>query len=216
MNYLKKLLLNSTTLTLLTAAMMLSNASAQNSDAKQAKEDIKKETPTLEEFKKMVILKTSAGDIEIELNAEKAPESVANFLEYAKSGHYDGLIFHRVIKGFMIQGGGFEPGMKQKETRAPIVNEAQNGLLNEKYSLAMARTPDPHSASSQFFVNTNDNAFLNFSSETQQGWGYAVFGKVVNGQEVVDTIENVATGQSNGFTDVPTEDVVIQSVVIAE
>jgi len=161
----------------------------------------------------MVILKTNAGEIEIELNADKAPESVANFLEYAKSGHYDGVIFHRVIKGFMIQGGGFEPGMKQKETRASIVNEANNGLLNDKYTLAMARTSEPHSASSQFFINTTDNDFLNFSSETQQGWGYAVFGKVISGQDIVDQIESVETGQSGGFGE---EDVVIQSVVVSD
>ncbi|RBP49627.1 peptidyl-prolyl cis-trans isomerase B (cyclophilin B) [Arenicella xantha] len=164
----------------------------------------------------MVTLKTSAGDITLELNAEKAPASVANFLAYAKAGHYDGVIFHRVIPNFMIQGGGFEPGMRQKPTNAPIKNEANNGLLNEKYTVAMARTGDPHSASAQFFINTKDNDFLNFSSETSQGWGYAVFGKVVAGQEVVDAIELVQTGRSGQFADVPVEDVVIQSVEISE
>jgi len=214
MNSIKNLLITSSTLTLLAIATILSTASANHHGGKQEKE-AKKETLTPEGTNTMVILKTSAGEIEIELNADKAPESVANFLEYAKSGHYDGVIFHRVIKGFMIQGGGFEPGMKQKETRASIVNEANNGLLNDKYTLAMARTSEPHSASSQFFINTADNGFLNFSSETQQGWGYAVFGKVIKGQDIVDQIESVETGQSGGFGDVPKEDVVIQSVVVS-
>lgn len=164
----------------------------------------------------MVTLKTSAGDIELALNAEKAPKSVENFLAYAKSGHYDGTIFHRVIKGFMIQGGGFEPGMNQKGTLAPIVNEANNGLENTKYTVAMARTNDPHSATAQFFINAKDNDFLNFSSETTRGWGYAVFGEVVSGQDVVDAIEGVATGQAGPYGDVPLEDVVIQSVEIAD
>lgn len=212
MNNIKKILIAGSTLTLLAIATILPIASANH----HGEEEAKKENSTSENSKTMVILQTSAGEIEIELNAEKAPESVANFLEYAKAGHYDGVIFHRVIKGFMIQGGGFEPGMKQKDTRAPIKNEANNGLLNEKYTLAMARTADPHSASSQFFINTTDNEFLNFSSETQQGWGYAVFAKVVSGQEVVDKIENVETGQSGPFGDVPLEDIVIESVVISE
>lgn len=174
-------------------------------------------TPQPEEIvQKMVTLKTSAGDIKISLNAEKAPVSVENFLAYVKAGQYEGTIFHRVIKGFMIQGGGFEPGMKQKEVGAPIVNEANNGLLNNKYTLAMARTSDPHSATAQFFINAKDNDFLNFSSETGSGWGYAVFGEVVEGQEVVDSIENVTTGQAGPFSDVPVEDVVINSVVIEE
>ena len=203
-------------LTLFAFASLVSIASANHHGAEEAKENSNNETLTSENTNTMVTLQTSAGDISIELNAEKAPESVANFLEYAKAGHYDGLIFHRVIKGFMIQGGGFEPGMKQRDTRAPIKNEANNGLTNEKYTLAMARTPDPHSASSQFFINTKDNDFLNFSSETQQGWGYAVFGKVVSGQDIVDAIENVETGQSGPHGDVPVEDLVIKSVVIAE
>jgi len=203
-------------LTLFTFASLVSIASANQNGSEEAKENANNETLTSENTNTMVTLQTSAGDISIELNAEKAPKSVANFLEYAKAGHYDGLIFHRVIKGFMIQGGGFEPGMKQKETNAPVENEANNGLLNEKYTLAMARTPDPHSASSQFFINTTDNVFLNFKSETQKGWGYAVFAKVVSGQDIVDAIENVETGQSGRHGDVPVEDVLIKAVVIAE
>jgi peptidyl-prolyl cis-trans isomerase B (cyclophilin B) len=172
--------------------------------------------PISEKNIQMVTLKTSAGDIELALNAEKAPLSVANFLAYAKSGHYNGTIFHRVIKGFMIQGGGFEPGMSQKDTLPPVINEANNGLLNTQYTVAMARTNDPHSATAQFFINAKDNDFLNFSSETSRGWGYTVFGEVVNGQEIVDAIENVATGQSGSYGDVPLEDVVIEQVVISE
>ena len=164
----------------------------------------------------MATIKTNLGDIKLELNADKAPESVANFITYAKDGHYDGTVFHRVIKRFMIQGGGFEPGMKQKPTRAPITNEANNGLLNKKYTIAMARTNDPHSATAQFFINTKDNDFLDFSSETTRGWGYAVFGEVTEGQEVVDAIEVVKTGQRGQFGDVPEEDIVIETVVIEE
>ncbi|MCH2190071.1 MAG: peptidylprolyl isomerase [Gammaproteobacteria bacterium] len=164
----------------------------------------------------MVIIKTSKGDIELALNAEKAPETVANFLSYIEDKHYDGTIFHRVIKGFMIQGGGFEPGLSQKPTKAPIVNEANNGLKNDKYTIAMARTSAPHSATAQFFINSKDNDFLNFTSETQNGWGYAVFGEVVNGKDVVDEIERVRTGNSNGFGDVPREDVVIESISVVE
>ncbi|WP_373974558.1 peptidylprolyl isomerase [Chitinibacter sp. SCUT-21] len=157
-----------------------------------------------------VKLSTSKGDIVLELNAEKAPITVENFLQYVQSGHYDGTIFHRVIDGFMIQGGGFEPGMKEKKDKRPsIQNEADNGLKNDIYTIAMARTPDPHSASAQFFINAADNDFLNFRSKTAQGWGYAVFGAVVEGQDVVDAIEKVKTG-SNGFhQDVPKEDVLI-------
>ncbi|WP_157669706.1 peptidylprolyl isomerase [Chitinibacter sp. FCG-7] len=157
-----------------------------------------------------VKLSTSKGDIVLELNAEKAPITVANFLQYVNDGHYDGTIFHRVIDGFMIQGGGFAPGMKEKKDgRASIQNEADNGLKNDIYTIAMARTPDPHSASAQFFINAADNDFLNFRSKTAQGWGYAVFGAVVEGQDVVDAIEKVKTG-SNGFhQDVPKEDVII-------
>ena len=157
----------------------------------------------------MVTLHTSAGAIRLELDAEKAPVTVANFLEYVRAGHYDGTIFHRVIDSFMIQGGGFEPGMKQKPTRDPITNEADNGLKNRHYTLAMARTPDPHSASAQFFINTADNDFLDFSSPTPRGWGYCVFGRVVEGQAVVDTIGKVKTTSRAGHQDVPAEDVVI-------
>jgi peptidyl-prolyl cis-trans isomerase B (cyclophilin B) len=164
----------------------------------------------------MVTLKTNFGDIEIELNADKAPKTVENFLQYVKEGHYDGVIFHRVINNFMVQGGGFDADMKEKKSRGPIPNEASNGLKNEKYTLAMARTSEPHSASAQFFINTKDNEFLNFSSETQNGWGYAVFGKVVGGTEIVDKIEAVQTGQSGSHGDVPVEPVIIESASIAE
>ncbi len=140
----------------------------------------------------------------------KAPKSAANFIEYAKSGHYDGTVFHRVINGFMVQGGGFAPGMKQKPTGSPIANEADNGLKNEKYTVAMARTNDPHSATAQFFINVADNDFLNHTSPTPRGWGYAVFGKVVDGIDVVDKIKAVKTGRAGGHQDVPVEDVVIE------
>ena len=163
-----------------------------------------------------VRMQTTMGDIVLELDAEKAPVTVENFLEYARSGFYDGTIFHRVIPGFMIQGGGFEPGMNQKETRAPIKNEADNGLKNVEGAIAMARTPDPHSASSQFFINVKDNDFLNFTSPTPQGWGYCVFGKVTEGLDVVHAIEKVATGSRGGHQDVPQEDVVIEKVTIEE
>jgi peptidyl-prolyl cis-trans isomerase B (cyclophilin B) len=162
---------------------------------------------------KTVEMTTSAGVIRIELDDQKAPVSVKNFLHYVNSGHYDGTVFHRVIKGFMLQGGGFEPGMKQKPTAAPITNEANNGLKNERYTLAMARTSAPHSASAQFFINVKNNDFLNFTAESPQGWGYAVFGKVVAGTDVVDAIEKVSTGNSGGHGDVPVEDVVIQRAV---
>jgi len=158
---------------------------------------------------KTIELHTNHGVIRAELDDAKAPATVANFLSYVKAGHYDGTVFHRVIKGFMVQGGGFEPGLKQKPTQAPIANEANNGLKNDKYTLAMARTNAPHSASSQFFINATDNDFLNFKSESPQGWGYAVFGKVVAGTEVVDAIERVKTGRQGGHDDVPLEDVVI-------
>ncbi|MEM8732579.1 MAG: peptidylprolyl isomerase [Planctomycetota bacterium] len=159
----------------------------------------------------MPTLKTNHGDIEIELCTEEAPVSTENFIEYAKSGFYDGTIFHRVIDGFMIQGGGFNEDMSRKETREPIVNEGGNGLKNDKYTLAMARTNVPDSATSQFFINTVDNGFLN-REESQDGVGYAVFGKVISGSEVVDKIGKVATGVKAGMSDVPEEPVVIQSV----
>jgi peptidyl-prolyl cis-trans isomerase B (cyclophilin B) len=156
---------------------------------------------------------TSAGTLRIELDDEKAPLSTANFLSYVNKGHYDGTVFHRVIKGFMVQGGGFEPGMKQKPTDAPIRNEANNGLKNKHYTLAMARTSDPHSASAQFFVNTTDNGFLDFRAENAQGWGYAVFGRVVEGMDVIDKIENVRTGRKGMHDDVPLEDVRIERAI---
>jgi peptidyl-prolyl cis-trans isomerase B (cyclophilin B) len=162
---------------------------------------------------KTVEMSTSAGLLRIELDDEKAPVSVANFLAYVAKGHYDNTVFHRVIKGFMIQGGGFEPGMKQKPTDATITNEANNGVKNKHYTLAMARTSAPHSATAQFFINVTDNTFLDFKSESQQGWGYAVFGRVVAGMDVVDAIERVSTGRKGGHDDVPLEDVVIQRVV---
>ncbi len=164
-----------------------------------------------------VLLKTNHGDITLELDAAKAPKSVANFLAYVNSGHYDGTIFHRVIDNFMIQGGGMTAGMKQKSTLDQIENEANNGLKNERGTIAMARTSDPHSATAQFFINVNDNDFLNHTAPTPQGWGYAVFGKVSNGMDVVDKIKKVKTGNAGYHQDVPTEDVVIEKAsVIAD
>jgi peptidyl-prolyl cis-trans isomerase B (cyclophilin B) len=163
----------------------------------------------------MVILHTSFGEIHLELDAEKAPKTVENFLNYVQSGHYDGTIFHRVIGGFMIQGGGFTPGMEQKSTQATIENEANNGLKNDEYTIAMARTNEPHSASAQFFINVANNDFLNFRSPTPQGWGYAVFGKVVSGADVVDKIKNVKTGSKGWHNDVPLEDVIISKATVA-
>lgn len=153
------------------------------------------------------------GAITLELDAEKAPKSVENFLTYVKNGHYNGTVFHRVIPGFMIQGGGFEPGMNQKPTGKPIENEANNGLKNNKYTIAMARTNDPHSATAQFFINVADNEFLNHKAPSAQGWGYAVFGKVVKGADVVDKIAGVKTGTRGFHGDVPKEDVVIEKAV---
>ncbi|MDX9874539.1 MAG: peptidylprolyl isomerase [Spongiibacteraceae bacterium] len=163
----------------------------------------------------MITLHTNYGDIKLELDFDKAPKTAANFQEYVEAGHYDGTIFHRVIGNFMIQGGGFEPGMKQKETRAPIENEADNGLSNDTGTIAMARTMDPHSASAQFFINVADNTFLNHTSKTQQGWGYAVFGKVVEGMDVVNRIKAVATTSKAGHQDVPVEDVIIERATVA-
>lgn len=162
----------------------------------------------------MVKLHTNFGEITLELDAEKAPITVANFLQYVKDGFYDGTIFHRVIDGFMIQGGGFTAGMKQKATNDPIKNEANNGLSNDVYTIAMARTPDPDSATAQFFINVKNNDFLNFSAPTSQGWGYCVFGKVVAGTEVVDKIKGVKTGRSGFHQDVPVDDVVIERAEI--
>jgi len=162
---------------------------------------------------KTVTMTTAQGSFTIELDDAKAPLTVENFLSYVRSGHYDGTVFHRVIKGFMVQGGGFAPGMKQKPTQGEIKNEANNGLKNLKYTLAMARTSAPHSASSQFFINATNNSFLDHSSESAQGWGYAVFGRVVSGMDVVDQIEGVATGRKGGHDDVPNDDVVILTAV---
>lgn len=152
---------------------------------------------------------TTHGDIVIALNAEKAPETVQNFINYVNAGHYNGTIFHRVIDGFMIQGGGFLPGMKQKPTQDPIKNEADNGLKNNRGTIAMARTSDPHSATAQFFVNVADNDFLNFTASTPQGWGYCVFGETTSGLDVLDKIRKVKTSKSGFHSDVPVEDVVI-------
>lgn len=162
-----------------------------------------------------VKLTTNHGDIVLELNAEKAPLTVANFLAYVEAGHYSNTVFHRVIKGFMIQGGGFEPGMSEKKDKRPsIQNEADNGLKNDRYTIAMARTMEPHSASAQFFINASDNGFLNHSGKNTQGWGYAVFGEVIEGKDVVDKIEAVATGSKAGHQDVPKEDVIIEKAEI--
>jgi peptidyl-prolyl cis-trans isomerase B (cyclophilin B) len=173
-------------------------------------------TPAHKGKASMVKLHTNHGVITIQLDAEKAPNTVKNFLEYVNSGFYSNTIFHRVINGFMIQGGGFEPGMKQKEVNAPIQNEANNGLTNDAYTIAMARTSDPHSATAQFFINVKDNSFLNFKAENSQGWGYCVFGKVVEGMEVVDEIKKVKTGNSGFHQDVPTEDVIITSAEVVQ
>jgi len=160
----------------------------------------------------MVRLQTNFGVIAIELDAGRAPRTVKNFLEYVESGFYSNTVFHRVIDGFMIQGGGFEPGMRQKPARNPIKNEADNGLKNERYTIAMARTSEPHSASNQFFINVKDNGFLDYTAQNPQGWGYCVFGKVVEGRDVVDKIKQVKTGKRGGHADVPVEDVIIESV----
>ncbi|MEJ8822350.1 peptidylprolyl isomerase [Variovorax humicola] len=154
------------------------------------------------------------GVVTLELDSAKAPKSVENFLAYVKKGHYDNTVFHRVIPGFMVQGGGFEPGMKQKPTAAEIENEANNGLKNDKYTVAMARTNAPHSATAQFFINASNNSFLNHTAPSAQGWGYAVFGKVVSGSDVVDKIEGVKTGRKGFHDDVPLEDVVIEKAVV--
>jgi peptidyl-prolyl cis-trans isomerase B (cyclophilin B) len=164
----------------------------------------------------MIILHTNYGDIELELDFEKAPKTAANFRQYASEGFYNGTIFHRVINNFMIQGGGFSETMEQKKTKAPIENEADNGLPNDTGTIAMARTSDPHSATAQFFINVKDNDFLNHKSKTPQGWGYCVFGKVTNGMDVVNKIKNVKTGNRNGHQDVPVESVIIETVTVKE
>lgn len=164
----------------------------------------------------MIVLQTNLGDIEIKLNHEMAPKTAANFEQYVKDGHYDGTIFHRVIKGFMIQGGGYSPDMEQKDTREPIENEANNGLANQRGTIAMARTNDPHSATAQFFINTVNNDFLNFRSKDVMGWGYCVFGEVVKGMDVVDKIEGVKTHTVGYFSDVPVETCVITRAIIKD
>lgn len=193
-----------------------------------AKQEINTAAPAQQETKQIsqtninqentmqVSLKTNKGEILLELDGKNAPNTVENFVQYVKDGHYNGTIFHRVIKGFMIQGGGFNPDMDQLPTRAPIMNEADNGLKNNKYTIAMARTMDPDSATAQFFINTNDNDFLNFKSQTPQGWGYAVFGKVIKGQEVVDAIEGVATTRKYPHDDVPVEAVIIEKAELVK
>jgi peptidyl-prolyl cis-trans isomerase B (cyclophilin B) len=163
-----------------------------------------------------VLLKTNKGDITLTLDAAKAPKTVANFIEYVKSGHYDGTIFHRVIDNFMVQGGGMTAGLKEKKSGAQIENEANNGLKNERGTVAMARTSDPHSATAQFFINVNDNDFLNHTAPNAQGWGYAVFGKVTDGLDVVDVIRQVKTGNSGFHQDVPAEDVLIEKASVLE
>jgi peptidyl-prolyl cis-trans isomerase B (cyclophilin B) len=162
----------------------------------------------------MIIFKTTLGDIKIELNFDKAPNTAKNFQQYVEEGHYNGTVFHRVIKGFMAQGGGFAPGLDEKETRASIENEASNGLSNTRGTLAMARTQEPHSASAQFFINLSDNDFLNFKSESVQGWGYCVFGEVVEGMDVIDKMALVETGNMHGHGDVPKDDILIESALV--
>lgn len=163
----------------------------------------------------MITLETNMGNIVLELDEEKAPKTVANFEEYVKNGHYDGTIFHRVIPGFMVQGGGFTEAMMQKDVGDPIENEADNGLVNDMYTVAMARTQDPHSATAQFFINVKDNTFLNHSGKSMQGWGYAVFGRVVEGKDIVDTIAQVATGTYGFHENVPTEPVIITKATLS-
>ena len=163
-----------------------------------------------------VLLHTTYGEITLELDADKAPKTVENFLSYARSGFYDGTVFHRVIDGFMVQGGGFESGMSEKPTQGSVDNEADNGLHNEAGTVAMARTSDPHSATAQFFINSNDNEFLNHSAPTQSGWGYCVFGRVIEGQDVVTKIEEAPTGARGVHRDVPREDIIIERVEVLE
>ena len=164
----------------------------------------------------MIVLETNHGNVKIQLDLEKTPKTAENFKQYVASGHYDGTIFHRVIDGFMIQGGGFEPGMKSKPTQDPIENEANTGLSNKRGTIAMARTNDPHSATAQFFINVKDNGFLNFQDESLQGWGYCAFGEVVEGMDVVDQIKAVGTGNAHGHQDVPVEDVIITKAFVTE
>lgn len=163
-----------------------------------------------------VVLHTSEGDIALALDAENAPATVDNFLQYVRDGHYDNTLFHRVIPGFMIQGGGFEPGMKQKPTRTPVANEAANGVKNARYTVAMARTSEPHSATAQFFINLVDNAFLDYKGPSPQGYGYCVFGNVVRGSDIVERIAGVPTGRAGSHENVPTRDVVIERAEVVE
>ncbi len=190
-------------------AFMLACGPVAAADSNPSSKDHDMSTPKVQ-------LTTNKGNLLIELNPEKAPVTVENFLTYVKEGFYDGTVFHRVIDNFMIQGGGFESGLKQKETHKPIKNEADNGLKNEPYTLAMARTSDPHSATAQFFINVANNDFLNFSAPTSNGWGYAVFGRVIEGTEVVDEIRKVKTGNKGFHQDVPVDDVIIESATLTE
>ena len=180
------------------------------------KAPVSKTNKQQKENKVMVLMKTSMGDIKLELDRDKAPKTVENFLAYAKSGYYDGTIFHRVIGTFMIQGGGFDANMRQKPAPKTVENEADNGLSNKRGTISMARTPDPQSASSQFFINVADNNFLDFKDRTPQGWGYCVFGKVVEGMDVVDAIKDVPTGRRGTYQDVPIKPVVIEKVVVLD
>jgi peptidyl-prolyl cis-trans isomerase B (cyclophilin B) len=183
--------------------------------AEEAVKPVEKKTETKKETI-MILMKTSKGDIKIELNEEKAPKTVANFMKYVNSGHYSGTVFHRVIGNFMIQGGGFNEKMSQKNAPHTVENEADNGLPNDLGSIAMARTSDPHSGGAQFFINVKDNGFLNHTAKTPQGWGYCVFGKVVDGMEVVEAIKAVPTGTSGMFQDVPKEPVIINEVIVLD
>jgi cyclophilin family peptidyl-prolyl cis-trans isomerase len=196
---------------LFAAALLLAGFAGAEVDAKS-----EKEPETAKETKTMILMKTTKGDIKIELDAEKAPKTVANFLKYVNSGHYNGTIFHRVISNFMIQGGGFTPDMSQKNAPHTVDNEASNGLINLRGTIAMARTSDPHSASAQFFINVKDNGLLDFRAPTRQGWGYCVFGNVTEGMDVVDAIKGVATGNVGPFGDVPKEPIVITEVQIID
>ncbi len=196
-------------------AFSLSTLAWSQSDTTESETNAEPETAT-QEYPQL-ILHTNHGAITIELFEDKAPESVANFIQYARDGHYDGTLFHRVISNFMIQGGGFDAEFNEKSTRDPVFNEADNGLANDRGTLAMARTNDPHSATSQFFINVTDNAFLNHRSKhSGQTWGYAVFGQVIDGMDVVDTIRQVPTGRQGMFADVPTEPVIIERVEFPE
>lgn len=192
---------------LVTFSFMVSSAQAANSSTQQG---------TTMSTNPQVLLHTNKGDITLELDAEKAPKTVENFLNYVNAGFYDGTIFHRVIPNFMVQGGGFEVGMAQKNTNDPVENEANNGLKNDMYTVAMARTSDPHSATAQFFINVANNDFLNHTNPTPNGWGYTVFGKVVEGTDVVDTLKGVKTGSKGFHQDVPVEDLIIESASVVK